>query len=322
MDDLISVIIPVFNVQDYLEECIQSITTQTYKNLEIIIVDDGSTDSCASICDSFAERDTRILVIHKINGGLSDARNSGLNIATGDYIAFVDSDDFIDNDMIEYLYKLLKANDAHISICGKRDFLEFPKYNNDLTGNIKEKVLQSQQALKLLIEDEVIQSYAWNKLYVKELFQEIRYPVGKVYEDLYTTYKLFYVSEVIVYSNLEKYNYRINPNGIVQSGKIKNEIDKVEASKEIYQFCSVNINNLENLALDRYLRNAIRLIRIIYSKNNTEQYMKELKSLFRKYYFIYLKTNDYYNNKLIATFTIINEKFAMKVYLFLSKLFK
>ena len=119
--DLISVIIPIYNVEQYLDRCIDSVKKQTYTNLEIILVDDGSPDNCGKMCDEYAEDDKRIKVIHKENGGLSDARNAGIEIATGEYITFIDSDDYVSLDYVEYMYKLLKDAGAKLSICGVMD---------------------------------------------------------------------------------------------------------------------------------------------------------------------------------------------------------
>ena len=168
MSKLISVIVPVYNVEKYLEKCVSSIVNQTYKNLEIMLVDDGSTDSSGKMCDEFAKKDDRIKVIHKPNGGLSDARNSALKIAKGDYIGFVDSDDYIADDMFETLCDLMEDNNSDISIVS---FYEI--YNNKLIGVRDSKELENMtklEAMKELLIDSKIQSYAWNKLFKRELF--------------------------------------------------------------------------------------------------------------------------------------------------------
>ena len=151
-NDLISIIIPVYKVEKYLEKCIESVLKQTYTNLQIILVDDGSPDNCGKICDEYAKKDSRIEVIHKANGGLSDARNVGISKAKGRYIGFVDSDDYIKEDIRN------KEN-------GIREYSRL-------------------DILKEVLLDKNIQSYAWNKLYEKELFDEIKYPIGKKYEEL------------------------------------------------------------------------------------------------------------------------------------------
>ena len=133
MEDLITIVVPVYKVEKYIDRCVTSILNQTYKNLQIILVDDGSPDNCGKICDEYAKKDNRIEVIHKENGGLSDARNAGINIAKGKYIAFVDSDDYVSNDYIEYMYKILKKENAKISICE----LQIVWKNTKIEENIK-----------------------------------------------------------------------------------------------------------------------------------------------------------------------------------------
>ena len=187
--DLISVIVPVYKVEKYLEKCIESIIKQTHTNLQIILVNDGSPDNCGKICDEYAKKDSRIEVIHKINGGLSDARNVGINRANGRYIGFVDSDDYIKEDMYEKLINLIKEYDADISICNLYDVIDGKKYVRNNENGIQE--YSRLEILKEVLLDKNIQSYAWNKLYKKELFDEIKYPIGKKYEDIGTTFYVF-----------------------------------------------------------------------------------------------------------------------------------
>ena len=166
--DLISVIVPVYNVEKYLDKCIQSIVDQTYTNLEIILVDDGSPDNSGAICDEWAEKDNRIKVIHKANGGLSDARNAGLDIATGEYIAFVDSDDYIELDFYDKLYNVIKATNCDISICNLRKVYENNNVsvNNCDTFEITE--YSTTEAMSALIDDKIRQ-VVWNKLYKADI---------------------------------------------------------------------------------------------------------------------------------------------------------
>lgn len=178
MKELISVIIPVYNVEKYLNKSIESVIKQTYKELEIILVDDGSTDSSGKICDEFAQKDDRIKVIHKKNGGLSDARNAGISEAKGKYLGFIDSDDYIDKNFYEILYNVLKKYNSDISICKHREtYTDYEENTSKL--EIKEQVFNTEQALKELLLFGEVNNYAWNKLYKKELFNEINYPVGK-----------------------------------------------------------------------------------------------------------------------------------------------
>lgn len=177
--ELISVIIPIYNVEKYLKKCIDSIINQTYKNLEIILVDDGSPDNCGKICDEYAKKDQRIRVIHKKNGGLSDARNAGIDIAKGKYIAFVDSDDYVEKEYIEIMYKELKKNNVKIVQCGINKISDNEEIIDNY-GYLKDELINSQRIMEEKYTKYPISNVvAWNKLYDIDLFKNIRYPVRK-----------------------------------------------------------------------------------------------------------------------------------------------
>ena len=209
--DLISVVVPVYNVEDYLNRCVDSIVNQTYKNLEIILVDDGSTDSSGKICDDCAKDDERIKVIHKENGGLSDARNAGIDIASGKYITFVDSDDVISHDCVNFLYELLKNNNSSISVCDYQLFKDKIKVKK-----IKRKCVNysRMEMLEYILYGGHNLISACGKLYDISLFNSVRYPKGCLYEDVYTTYLLYEKSENVVVSNEKKYFYFVRSNSI------------------------------------------------------------------------------------------------------------
>ena len=216
----ISVIIPVYNVEKYLKRCLDSVINQTYKNLEIILVDDGSTDNSGKICDEYAQKDKCIVVIHKENGGLSDARNKGLGICTGDYISFIDSDDWIEKDFFEYVVNNIKDNDLLIFdyYITNGKFSKWIKYNNT------EFELKKENCLLKLTKAE-IQSYAWNKIYKINLFDDIRFPKGRNYEDQAIMHLIVDKSEKIRYCNKAFYNYYQNPKGITHTVNYKNYRD-------------------------------------------------------------------------------------------------
>ena len=182
----ISIIVPIYNVEKYLEKCIKSILSQTYKNLEIILVDDGSPDKCGMICDKYKEIDDRIIVIHQENKGLSGARNTGLKNANGKYVCFIDSDDYINEHMIETLYENLIKTGSDISIC---DFFQVKENENIKIKKIENavKIMNKQECLKkLLYHKYKLDIVTWNKLYKQELFNNIEFPEGKIYEDFAT----------------------------------------------------------------------------------------------------------------------------------------
>lgn len=252
---MISIIIPVYNVEAYLSKCIDSIINQTYKDLEIILVDDESPDNCPQICDQYAALDSRIKVIHKANGGLSCARNSGLEAATGEYIGFVDSDDYIHPTMYELLLKALEEQDADISIC---DF--YWVYDNSdhysTNGFMDEEIRVNSniEALQHLLGPKgFVTSITWNKIYKRELFGDLRFPAGKIHEDEYTTYKLLYKASKVVYINAALYYYYQRNNGIMgQTGNPK-RLDRLDALKErVLFFKNLNEQDLYNQAAVKY----------------------------------------------------------------------
>ncbi len=204
---LISVIVPVYNSACYLEKCLDSIVTQSYKYLEIILVDDGSKDGSGEICDRYAEKDHRIKIIHRKNGGLSAARNSGLNIATGEYLGFVDSDDWIESDMYQFLIDNLVNADADIAGCGF--FRTFDKYELPNDKSYTYRVLNRTEGLELLLEDRLLKGYFWCKLYKKDLFNGVRMPEGKIFEDAFTQHLIFEKAQRIVLHHIPKYHYLI-----------------------------------------------------------------------------------------------------------------
>ena len=211
-NQLISIVVPIYNVEKYLDDCIKSIIGQTYKNIEIILVDDGSTDRSGEVCENYAKYDKRIKVIHKENGGLSDARNEGLKIANGQYITFIDSDDYVNEEFVEILYKSIKKYNADISICNYDLIEEKSTYRKENKKNIKDITqLDNKECLKRTYSNEKgMEFLAWAKLYNKDLFVKncIIYPKGKIHEDTYTTYKLIYYSKNIVYNDVSLYYYR------------------------------------------------------------------------------------------------------------------
>ena len=230
---LISVVVPIYNVEQYLERCIDSILHQTYEHLEIILVDDGSPDNSGAICDSYLSLDQRIKVIHKRNGGLSDARNAGLEMASGEFIAFIDSDDTIMPEMIEKLYERIDTDRSDMAFCGYRQVSQ----NGDILSEVflPDNVLTGFEALKVSYENEgVLYTIACNKLYKKHLFQDIRYPVGKYHEDEFTTYLIIDHCDIISIVKEALYIYYQRDDSIMQEAYSVRHLDGIEASYERY----------------------------------------------------------------------------------------
>lgn len=233
---LISVIVPCYNVEEYLPKCIDSIVGQTYKNLEIFLVDDGSPDNCGLICDEYANQDARITVIHKKNGGLSDARNVAIDVAKGEYITFVDSDDYVAIDYVESLYSLIIENDALMSITCCIPFFEGTQPVG--IGQAKTvKVFNTYDALINLFYQKDFDNSAWAKMYHYSLFKSgIRYPKGWLYEDLPTTYKLMMMCNRIAFSSYENYYYLLR----------KDSIEGAPFKPQKYECCIKIISQLED----------------------------------------------------------------------------
>ena len=213
MNDIISVIVPVYKVEKYLNKCLDSILKQSYSDLDIILVDDGSPDNCPRICDEYAEKDSRIRVIHKQNGGLSSARNAALEVLKGDWVICIDSDDYVHPDMIRRLHEAAITYSAQISICSHYEEFENQLLITQMVDD-EVKIWDKKVALKKLVEDTELKSYAWGKLYRADLFHNIRYPDGRNYEDIATTYFLFDKAERIVKIPQYLYYYLIRKDSI------------------------------------------------------------------------------------------------------------
>lgn len=217
--DLISVIVPVYNVGEYLCECIDSILSQTYQNLEIIMVDDGSTDNCPGLCDGYALKDSRIKVIHQANKGLSAARNEGCQVSNGQYIAFVDSDDIISDAYIEVLHTLITANNAQIAVCAYTRALHELKTNTAAENY----VLTSQKMLKEWHgRRKDIETVAWNKLYNRQIFENFNdckiFPEGRTHEDICTSHLFVDYAKLIAVTTQKLYYYRRREDSISRAG--------------------------------------------------------------------------------------------------------
>lgn len=222
MEKLISVIVPVFNVENFIDVCISSLIKQSYSNIEIILVDDGSTDESGLHCDKWAEVDKRIKVFHQANGGLSAARNTGLNHASGDYICFVDSDDFVMEDYVKCMLQAIEETDAELALCDVTTS-KWPALAKPITSNRILDAAECRAWLDNLISREyVLMVVSWNKLYKKELFADNRFEEGKLHEDEFMINKLVFNINKMVFVPLEEYVYRANASGI--TGK-ENEVN-------------------------------------------------------------------------------------------------
>lgn len=236
---MVSIIVPIYNVEKFLKECLESIVNQTYRDLEIILVDDGSPDNCGKICDEYAEKDTRIKVIHKENGGVSSARNVGLSAVTGEYISFIDPDDVVSNDFIKKLLYLSQSNNCDIAECN------FVSFENEIIlddSNLNVELVSPLDIQKELFSDDSVKAVVlWNKIYKKYLFDNIQFPFGKINEDEYAMYRVIYNCKTkIAVTNESLYYYRTNHNSIMRRKYNVSRHDSIGACKEQKEFYMKN----------------------------------------------------------------------------------
>lgn len=305
MRKLVSVVVPIYMVEEYLKQCVESIQKQSYKNIEIILVDDGSGDKSGAMCDEFKKSDNRIEVIHKSNGGLSSARNAGLKIAKGDYICFIDSDDVISEDYISDAVKVFEQNEKiDIVQCKNLKFydmkmLALPESTGEVT------VLNHELANGLLSQfNKSVTNLAWDKVYKKKLFKDIVYPEGKLHEDEFTTYKLIYECEGMAVIDKYNYYYRQRENSIVSSKFNIKRLDALEAYEQKMLFYKeMNESELYKNTVNVYV-NLLIYYYFTTKKNKMEDVANTLK----------VKINDLYreNRALLTTKSAIKIKMLIK----------
>ncbi|PRR76504.1 glycosyltransferase [Clostridium thermopalmarium] len=302
MEPKISIIVPIYNVEKYINKCIDSILAQTFTDFELILVDDGSPDNCGKICDDYAKKDSRIKVIHKKNGGLSSARNAGLDIARGEYIGFIDSDDYIHEEFYETLMNLIIKYDADIAQC---EFLRVYEEENTNVQNIRFHsnktiiTLNNIEALNNLYNENSVNAVVvWNKLYKKELFNEIRFPKEKIHEDEYTTYQLLFNAKRIVLTSEQMYYYLQRTNSIMGKGFNIKRLDALEAYYgQVMFYNKKKLYDLENKAKIRFeslIR--INMSRVLKSSvDNSDRLFNDLIKYYKNNY-------DLFNNNLDVSF--------------------
>lgn len=273
----ISIIVPVYKVEKYLNRCVDSILNQTYTDFECILVDDGSPDKCGQICDEYAELDKRIRVIHKENGGLSDARNVGIDAAKGEYISFIDSDDWIHPQMIEILYGGIIHNGVLMSICAYKETESYIAFNK-----VEAYQFTISNGMDFLVNNNVTAVVAWNKLYHKKLFKGIRYPYGRIHEDEFTTYKLLYKAGDIAYCNEMLYYYFRNNDSITKSKYTPKRMDGLVALEERNKFIKKHkLKNYYEWGTLRLLNECVFHYNKMKEKTEYKKYIKKIKKKIR-----------------------------------------
>ena len=309
MGEKISVIVPVYNVENYLEKCVESILKQTYTNLEILLVNDGSTDTSGELCDQLAQRDQRIRVIHKENGGLSDARNRGIKEASSNLIGFIDSDDYIDQDMYETLYRQMLESNADLSMCGHYDvYHQIPEKQ---VATIQTWELTPQEAIKMVMEAKILSVTAVNKLYRKELFEQLRFEIGKIAEDAFIMIALIHQCRKVVATNEKKYYYVHRENSITTQKFSLKFLNVIEAYEQNAKIIKENYPNLVDTATMRlnwayfYVLDRLLVDEQFHDKKLEDLLIKFLKSN-TKYI---LSTTLFTNARKVAfIFLLVNRK--------------
>mgnify|MGYP002514942113 CR=1 FL=1 len=318
---LISVVVPVYKVEKYLDRCVQSLVNQTLKDMEIILVDDGSPDNCGAICDAYAQKDSRIRVIHKENGGLSSARNAALEVAQGEYFGFVDSDDWIEPEMYETLLAGIQKYDAQMAYGGRYDI---DGNTGEKTRGLcprKEECISGMEMLGRVFLWENCDSAAWDKLYHRSLFEGIRYPQGYNSEDIAIFYKLMERVDKVAMCDKPMYNYLHRPNSITTAKLSDKTFHFLHHTDTIYPYIQKNHPELTNRA--RYFHIAALVYSVLMidlaSEQDQEKYAqlctqrrKELRT-----HLPFLLTSSFYGKQECLT----NILLALNIYIPLKKLY-
>jgi glycosyltransferase involved in cell wall biosynthesis len=317
MNPKISIIVPVYNVESFIHECIKSILEQTFIDFELILVDDGSSDNSGSICDEYSKIDKRIKVIHKENGGQSSARNRGIDAANGEFIGFVDSDDWVHHDMYRTLYSLGMETNAEIIAC---NLLKFDKNSTGhlYTNNTTDQLFDRNSAMHELYLNERLTFSPCNKLYKKELFQGIRFKEGYILEDMDFAYRIIHQANRIYYTGQALYNYRYNETSTMRKVFAKQRLDEFEVRKNMYLFYRENYPGIANEVYAEWFLSGLMLYINMekYFKDELNQYKyliaidrKKLSSLISK---------DRYNKKkkILLSMAVISPKILVSFYRF------
>lgn len=275
---IITVIIPIYNVKKYLKDCVESVLSQTYRNLEIILVDDGSTDGSSNLADDFAKVDQRIKVIHQKNLGLSGARNSGLKITTGEYVTFVDSDDRIEPNMISGLFDALTKSDAGIAVCSFKELRSNGKFIG-FSHNHPKRLLSTEEALTNMLQEKGFMTSATMKLFPFNFFKNIKFPAGKLHEDVGTTYKLIMKAAKIIFIPDEYYIYIHHDESIVNQSFDDRKLDLIELTDQMCDNIEKRYPALSDVTNERRMRARFSILRQIPINNpNTKKLLGYLKS--------------------------------------------
>lgn len=276
-EKLVSVIVPVYNVEKYLKRCIDSILNQSYSNLEIILVDDGSTDNSGKIVDEYGNLDKRIRVIHQKNQGLSAARNTGLEIMHGEYVTFIDSDDYVTNDYVSYLYKLISQTNfsCKMSLCSLMNVYASGKKVN--CGDGSKAILSGKECIKEMCYQHLVDTCAYAKLAHRDLYNKVKFPVGKLYEDIGTTYLLFDQCDKIACGFEPKYFYVIRENSIVTGKYNSKKLELLTMTDKMAAYVSEKYPDLKDATLRRQVYARFSTLNQMFNVSKTEDLIERDK---------------------------------------------
>ena len=309
--DMISIVVPVYNVEQYIGRCIESLIGQTYENIEIILVDDGSEDASGAICDQYSEREHRIITIHKENGGLSDARNAGILCAKGNMITFVDSDDFVHPDYISTLYHNMTEYEADISICRYVQTRENSAKEDRREG---QNIYSRTEGLERLLY-QYISTSVCAKMYKTELFHGVLFPYGKLYEDVVTIFLLFKKANRIVLSDRCLYYYYIRGDSIIHAEFTKKKFDYIENTKYILEDVRNEYPALEKAALSRVLWADVHVVVQIGRDNRYAEMQSEIWNEVKKYRKAVLADpKSRWQNKAVLLISFLGRRVTCGVY--------
>lgn len=306
MKPIISIIVPIYNVDKYLSRCIESILNQSFKEFELILVDDGSSDNSGEICDIYASKDDRVKVLHKENGGVSSARNVGVKASNGEYIGFVDPDDYIDKEIYYQLYKLCIDNDCDIAIC---------RFNREINGKLQnigstEEIIELNniEAMNELFKGNLYRFSLCNKLFSKKCFNNVSFPEGRIHEDLSSTYKLFANSKKAIYIDYCGYVYVRRENSILTSTYNEKRLQAFIGWAEIIDFMSKNYSDVIEQVIATFIYWCVDSISYILEQvdnyNDIKKYLNTIRIYTIKYY-SYIKQNK-----------ILSLKYKLKIIIF------
>lgn len=266
---LISVIVPAYNVEKFIGKCIDSILRQSFKDFEVLLIDDGAKDSTPEICDACAKKDSRIKVYHKENGGLSDARNYGIDRMQGKYVTFIDSDDYVDSGYFEYLYGLItQEEDIQIAICGKKSVREDENASPD--PETFHEIITGERAVQKMLCGHGSGHSAWGKLYLADLWKTVRYPKGKIYEDYATTYRVMALVDKAAWGNAAMYFYVQHIESIMHQKCSRRSLSLVDIADEETEFIVKKWPALKQEALARKVTSELKCLQNILNAKNEE----------------------------------------------------